>query len=161
MSSDDDYSAGSVASYVSFLNGIKPPFPNGASSWLVNYIGSLALTSQCQQFVNVGTRYVQLAQASSGLTVSVCNTDWSTTMADVQIMISQLLTDYYLSAQPNPTTIVVTVNGATVAQDPTNGWTLKSNGTGPTAQWYIQFNGTGIPQLYSVVKVSFTPASAK
>ncbi len=160
MSSDDDYSSGTVASVVSFFNTLKKPFANGAPSWVANYVGSLTLHSTCSNFVNVGSRYVQLAQANSGIVESICNTDWSVTMSDVQVMISQLMTNYYLSSQPNPATIVVTVNGSTVTNNSLNGWTLQSSGTGTATQYYIEFHGSAIPTLYSSVKVSFTPASA-
>ncbi len=160
MSSDDDYGSVSVANFVSFLNNLKKPFANGSPSWVANYIGSLSLTSSCQNFVNVGSRYIQLAQVNSGVVESICNTDWSVTMSDVQVMISQLMTNYYLSSQPNPATIVVTVNGATITNNAVNGWTLQSSGTGSATQYYIEFHGTAIPTLYSSVKVSFTPASA-
>ena len=160
MSSDNDYSGFSSASMVTFMNNLKPPFPNGAPSWVANYIGSLSLNSGCQQFVNVGTAYIQLAQANSGVTTSICNTNWAVTMTNVQVMISQLMTNYYLKSQPNPSTIVVNVNGVVVPNNATNGWTLQTSGSGNATQYYIHFNGTAIPSLYSTVTVSFTPATA-
>jgi hypothetical protein len=162
ISSDDDYSSGSVQSYVDFLNALKPPFPNGARSWVFNYVGSTNLSSSCGQFVNIGQRYLQMAAASSGLTQSICNADWSVVTTNLQVIISNLLTDYYLSAAPNLSTLVVTVDGKTISQDPVNGWSYQT-GKGPTGNttYFIRFNGTSIPNLYSKINVSFSPATAK
>jgi hypothetical protein len=161
VSDDNDYSSGTVTSYASFLNSIKPPFPSGISSWVVNYVGSLSLSSTCSNFVNVGTRYIQMANTNSGVNVSICNTNWAVAMGNVQVLINQLLTNYYLSSQPNPSSIVVTVNGATVPNSATNGWTLQnSTTTGGVKTYYIQFHGTAIPTFYSTISVAFTPATA-
>lgn len=160
MSDDDDYSAGTLQSYIDFFNSIKTPFANGASSWVANYIGSTALNSACSQFVNVGSRYVGLANASSGIAQSICNTDWSVTMNNIQVVINTLMTTYYFSVQPNPASIIVKVNGVVQMSDPQNGWTLQSVGTGASAKYFLQFHGSGIPSLYSNVAVTFTPAGA-
>jgi hypothetical protein len=161
VSDDNDYSSGTVASYSQFLNTIKPPFPSGVSSWVLNYVGSLSLSSTCSQFVNVGSRYIQMAQTNNGIEQSICNTNWSVAMGDVQVLINQILTNYYLNTQPNPSSIVVTVNGVVVPQSSTNGWTLQtSTATNGSTQYYIQFNGSAIPSFYNTVSVNFTPASA-
>lgn len=160
LSDDEDRSAGTVQSYINFFDSIKAPFPNGARSWVLNLIGSLSLNTACGSYVNVGTRYISMATASGGITQSICNSDWSTTMGNIQKVISELMTTYYFNVQPNPASILVKVDGVIQLTNAQNGWTLESVGTGATAKYFLKFHGTGVPPLYSNVAVTFTPAGA-
>ena len=156
VSPDEDYSSGATSTYTTFLNNLKRPFPSGAPSWVFNYVGSQSLQSTCSAFVNVGSRYKQMVGINAGISEDICKTDWSVAITDIQVVINQIMTNYYLATQPNPATIVVTLNGQRVPNDATNGWTLQNNGT----QYYIAFHGSFTPTLYSTVNVSFTPANA-
>ena len=92
----------------------------------------------------------------------MCNTDWGVVTNNLQVIISSLLTNYYLSAAPNLSTIVVTVNGVTVPESATNGWSYHTGtSSSGTPIYYLQFNGSAVPSLYSTINVSFTPATAK
>jgi len=162
ISDDDDYSSGTTATYQSYLNQLKPPFANGAQSWVLNYVGTTSLQSACAQFVNVGTRYLSLVAASGGISQSICGADWSVVMTNIQVVINSVITDYYLSQAPNLATVVVKVNGVVVPQDATNGWSyLTGTSSAGAPTYYIHFNGTSVPPLYASVAVNFTPASAK
>jgi hypothetical protein len=162
MSDDEDYSSSGtdIQSYVDFLNSIKTPFASGASSWVLNYIGSTSLNSACSNFINVGTRYINLANASKGISQSICKTDWSVTMNNIHVVISQMMTTYYFPVAPNPASIIVKINNVVQMPDPQNGWSLETSGTGASTKYFIQFHGNGIPSLYSNVSVTFTPAGA-
>jgi hypothetical protein len=161
VSSDDDYSSAPVGSYEDFLNSIKPAMNNRPRSWVFNYIGTTSLNTSCGQFVNVGSRYIQMAKDSDGIVQSICNADWTAVTNNINVVIQNLFTDYYLTKQPVLSSIVVTVNGAPVTQDPKNGWSLNTGkDTAGNTTYYIRFNGTSLPSIYSKINVSFTPATA-
>jgi len=60
-------------------------------------------------------------------------------------------TQFFLSRTPQIPTIVVKVNGATIPQDPTNGWTYNA------AANSIQFHGNATPPQGANIDVAFTP----
>lgn len=161
LSDDDDYSPDTVGNYKDFLNKLKPPFANGAPSWVVNYIGNLSASSACSAFANVGTRYMNLVAASGGVSQAVCNANWSIVMNNIQAVIGSLATNYYFSVAPNVSTISVKLNGAAVPQNASNGWTYQT-GTNSSGSpiYYLVFHGNFLPKAYDVISVSFTPATA-
>ena len=101
----------------------------------------------------IGQRYMQIATDTGGVVGSICDASYASTLDAIQQNIVELSTQFYLSKTPDPTTIVVTVNGATVAQDPTNGWTYNS------AANSITFHGTSVPAQGASVSVNFEPTS--
>lgn len=167
LSNEDDYSAGSVQSYVDFFNSIKRPFPSGARSWVFNFLGITTLSSSCTtssggvtEYIEVGSRYIGLVDASDGIKESICQANWSSVVTNVRVRISQLLTDFYLNRKPVLTSIVVKKNGAVVAKDPVNGWTYEEKIESGVTKYFIRFHGTAVPSLYDSIDIKFDPTSA-
>jgi hypothetical protein len=71
----------------------------------------------------------------------------------IQEKVLELNTQFYLTRTPLVSSIVVTVNGATVSQDATNGWTYNSTANS------IVFHGTAIPAANASIAVNFDPTS--
>jgi len=168
LSNEDDYSAGSVQSYVDFFNSIKHPFPSGVRSWVFNFLGITVLSSNCTtqdngvtEYVEVGSRYIGLVDYTEGVKESICKADWSNVVTNVKVRINQLMTDFYLNRRPKVSTIVVTNNGRAVVNNATNGWTYeeRTDDSG-TVRYFIRFHGTAMPTLYDVIDIKFDPASA-
>lgn len=101
----------------------------------------------------IGQRYMQIAAQTNGVVGSICDASYANTLNAIQQSIVELSTQFYLTKTPDPTTIVVTVNGATVPQDASNGWTYLS------ASNSIEFHGSAVPQEGSDISVNFTPTS--
>ena len=121
------------------------------SSIVINDITncSYGLHAQATQ----GDRYVAIANASEGVAASICSANFSTQLSDISKQILTLSTRFQLSREPIPSTIVVTVNGSTVAQDSSNGWIYISEG----GFYYLEFKGTAIPPQGASISVLFDP----
>lgn len=150
----------SVDSYLSYLD----TFTNSASAtnrrYNVSAIAVLDSTCLNQHIPDapstvVGQRYVQMANETNGVVGSICDANYSTTLQNIQQKILELSTQFPLNRTPVISSIVVIVNGQTIPQDPTNGWTYISTANA------IQFHGTAIPPQGASISVSFDPATVK
>jgi hypothetical protein len=99
------------------------------------------------------TRIMSLVNQANGITGDICQANYGTSMTQIANQISSLATQYFLNRVPDPSTIVVTINGAIAPQDANNGWTYNS------AANSIVFHGSWVPATGATVDVEFTPAS--
>ncbi len=67
--------------------------------------------------------YVQASDATGGLKLNICNSQWGTYAADLGNASAAALRTFHLSAVPDPATITVTVDGVTYP----NGWTYDAS----------------------------------
>jgi hypothetical protein len=147
-----------VSSYVSWLDTLTNS--TGVSRrYNVNAITVLDNTCK-QQLLNngsstsiIGQRYIQLAQATSGVTGSICDASYANDLDAIQSQIATLSTQFPLDRVPQVNTIVVVVNGVTIPQDPTNGWTYNSSNNS------IMFHGSAVPAQNATIQINFTPAT--
>jgi len=157
---DHDYSYANldtVASYENYLDGLTTS--TGATRrWNVSAI--TVMDNTClQNHVNqspstvIGQRYMQMANDTQGILGSVCDTSYSTSLNNIASQIATLSTQFFLNEIPQVNTIVVVVNGATVPQSSTNGWSYNS------AANSVQFHGTAIPAQGATINVSFVPTN--
>lgn len=143
-------------SYVSFLNTLTGT--SGASArYSVNAI--TVLDSACQQAhvaasssTIIGQRYIELANKTNGVLGSICDSSYATAMANIKNNIMELGTQFYLDSVPVVSSIVVIVNGVSIPQDATNGWTYNSTANS------IVFHGTAVPAAAASVNIGFDPA---
>lgn len=160
LSDEDDFSvtdrATSFNTFSNFLDTIKPDHEDGTKSWIMNFIGVLSMTSQCRaynDYSSVGEKYLDLVNYSGGVQSSICTDSLTTAVSNVRARITQILTDFKLSAYPQLDTLVVKLNGQDVPQDSTNGWSYHVQGN------FIRFNGTSVPGAYDAISVNFTPGA--
>lgn len=99
----------------------------------------------------VGTRYIDMANKTDGILGSVCDASYATALQQIQEHIMELSTQFYLNAKPVESSIVVTVNGHTVPNNPTNGWSYN-----PAAN-SVLFHGSAVPASGATVGVQFDP----
>lgn len=102
-----------------------------------------------------GNRYVSVSNATDGIVGSICDTNFSSNLADIAGRIVELSTRFKLSREPIPSSIVVTVNSVTVPQDATNGWTYVAD----SGSHYVEFHGSATPAQGAAIKVDFDPVS--
>jgi hypothetical protein len=158
LSDEDDGSTGSSQSFTDFLNQLKPPFAFGAKGWVANSIVVPSMTDQCKtynQFSSPGARYMALSTASSGTVESICTPDLVQASSDIRERITSMLTIYHIDRPADTNSIKVLINGASVPNNSTNGWTFD------IASNNITFHGTAIPEANSNVQVSYQPLTAK
>lgn len=160
LTNEDDYSAGTVQSYVDFFDALKPPFKdnrNNQPSWIANFIGVVSIDSNCNttaDFKEAGLRYMGLVEASGGLNESICRTSLDQAVSNIRARIIEVLTDFYLDRKPVIETITVMLNGVAVPNESTNGWSYEADGN------FIRFNGTSVPGAEDQIVVDFKPAEA-
>jgi hypothetical protein len=103
----------------------------------------------------VGTRYIDIANKTNGILGSVCDASFATSLNFIQQRIVELTTEFKLDREPNPSTITITINSVTLAQDATNGWTYDA------ASMSIRFHGTGVPPAGAKIGISFDPMNLR
>jgi hypothetical protein len=155
---DHNYNASTldtVATYESFLDTLTQT--TGAyRRWNANAITVLDSTCLAQHQSQspssiIGARYIQMANDTSGVLGSVCDASYANSLSAIETHIAELSTQFFLGQVPQVNTIVVSVNGVFVPQDPNNGWTYNS------AANSIVFHGSAIPAQGATITVDFTP----
>jgi len=150
----------SVQSYVNALDALTTS-TGSTRRWNANAIA--VLDSSCQlshseqnsaSYVSIiGQRYVQLANDTQGVTGSICDTSYATSLANIATQITTLSTQFFLSSTPQVNTIVVTVNGVSVPESATNGWQYNATANS------VQFFGSAVPAEGASISVDFVPTS--
>lgn len=149
-----------VDSYISYLDGVTNATPETRSrAYNVNSIA--ILDDQCKTILErnnaglkIGRRYIELSDKTSGIKGSLCS-DFGTTLSDISNRIIELTTQFYLNREPNPDTIVVTVDGQSAPRDPVNGFVYHPDTNS------ITFHGAWVPGPGASIGVKFDPVSLK
>jgi hypothetical protein len=157
---DHDYGAAtldSINTYVSYLDTLTR---STTPTRRYNVSNISANTTACQQQYAssgsiLGTRYVQLTNATDGVSGSLCDTSYAPTLDAIQAKIIELSTQFFLERIPQVNTIRVKINGVSIAQDPTNGWVYNS---GPNS---IVFRGNAAPAQDSTIEINYVPMTVK
>ena len=159
LSDEDDQTDGSTASLVQALRNrldtLKRPFRPNVGGWMVNFIG--VRDTSCRNGLGmspIGTRYLELVQATQGQSFSICESSLRDAVAGLQKRVLEIITDYPLASVPNLETVKVYQNGVLVPRSVTNGWDYI-----PSLR-LIRFYGTFVPSSDTAVKVDYTPANA-
>jgi hypothetical protein len=143
-----------VQSYKDYLNGLY----GSTDNYSVNMIG--VLDTACRTTLNnqvggrrLGRRYAQLADMTNGVKTSLCGNFGDSLQLIAQSTL-KLTAKFKLTREPDPASISITVDGVTVPQNASSGWTYD-----PT-DWSITFNGDSVPPQGSNVQIFFTPLRA-
>lgn len=102
----------------------------------------------------ISTRLPQLADLTGGVKGSLCS-NFGSTLELISDSIIQLSAVFKLSREPQVDTIKVTVNGVTINQDATNGWTYNAS------DLTITFHGSSVPGANANIQIDFYPKSIK
>lgn len=102
----------------------------------------------------IGLRYMQLVDATDGISASVCAPDFSENLAAIAENIIELSTQFYLEREPLVETIQVWVNGVSIPQDAVNGWTYNPDAIS------IVFHGSAIPPQGAQIIIDYDPLSS-
>ena len=149
-----------VDSYISFLDGLTNSTDPNARNYSVSTISvndNTCLTSHRAQTsaTILGTRYMDMATKTKGVKADICAADYASSLLQIQSSIFELSTQFFLARVPVPASISVHVNGQSVAQSTSNGWTYDSDAVS------IIFHGTAIPAQGASIIVDFDPAGPK
>jgi hypothetical protein len=144
-----------VQSYVDFLSS----YTNSTSTYkrfstsAIYTVDAACRTSKGSG--RVGVRYKQLIDATEGISGSICDTSFATSLQLIAGRISELSTQFYLGREPVPSSIRVWVNDVEILENVSNGWTYHSDTNS------IRFHGSAIPPQDAKIRVSFDPVTIK
>lgn len=158
VSDEEDESDNSI-DYVAALDAIKPVLPLGDRSWIAHFVGVVPYDPTCKTaewgFSSPGTRYISLAEASGGVSESICDANFLRALTNVRSRIFERLTEFALDRLPVVSSIKVVVNGVVVPNSETNGWSYRASANS------IRFHGTAIPAAGARIAVTFDPDGLK
>lgn len=147
-----------VESYVSFLDTYTNAAVKG-KNYSVNVISVPDEACKTQLSTDgfarkISVRLPQLADLTGGVKGSLCS-NFGDTLDLISDSIIQLSAVFKLSREPQVDTIQVTVNGATIAEDATNGWTYNPS------DLTITFHGSSVPGADANIQIDYYPKSIK
>lgn len=146
-----------VSYWANFFDSVKARWVDGSRSWVFNFIGVTALSSNCRTFndyAEVGEVFMGLSALTSGRNETICNSSLASAVSNINARILQILTDYRLDKKPNVETIVVRVGGVVIPRSSENGWDFI-----PELN-VIRFYGSAVPSSDIPIVVDFKPAEA-
>lgn len=97
-----------------------------------------------------GTRYLEAAAATGGLTESICAEDYSPILTHVGLEVAGWQSVFALSNLAAPESLVVKVDGVTIPQRETDGWTYS---LGDNA---VVFTGRAVPRPGMWIEADYT-----
>jgi len=154
LTNEDDYSLGSVSEYRDFFDSIKSGVPGFDRGWVMNFIGVVSIDGNCRttaDFKEAGLRYMALVDSSDGIKASICDTDLSSAISNLEKRIVQILSEYKLQKIPDLKTIKVYINNSAVPQNDINGWSyIEINNS-------IRFNGRYLPKATDRLRIDYKP----
>lgn len=159
LSDEEDKSAISnpVASLTAFFDSLKAPWIDGSRSWVFNFIGVLSMSANCKTFndyVEVGSRFIDLADETGGVKETICTANLSTAVSNIRARIYEILTDFKLSKLPVVETITVSIAGKSIPRSNVNGWDYIESLN------LVRFYGSAVPAADVSIKVDFKPREA-
>ena len=145
VSDEEDQSDGSFNLYVDFfrnLKGFRNPQLVTLSAIAGDVPGGCATAAE-------GARYQSAVQALGGQFGSICSNSWQQMLANIGLGVFTLRSSWTLSRPADPATITVRVNGSSVAQNSSNGWSYDA------ASNTITFHGNSVPQPGARIEVQY------
>lgn len=147
-----------VSDYVSYLDTLTNSTP-GLRNYAVNTISILDEACKTQLLTGfagrkIGKRYMEIADQTGGAKASLCD-DFGGSLQLISDMVLTLSSSFKLDREPDPATIKVIVDGNTILNDSSNGWTYDASNL------TINFHGKSIPSADSQISIAFDPVKVK
>jgi hypothetical protein len=101
-------------------------------------------TSAHSQPKEAGTQYISAANKTGGIVQSICETNWSSSLALIGQDIAAQSSQIVLSQHPYPDTIKVLVDG-----HPTLGWSYNGGNNA------VKFNSGSVPAAGSIIQIQY------
>ncbi|MFP5518487.1 MAG: hypothetical protein ACLGGX_01185 [Bdellovibrionia bacterium] len=158
LSNEDDDSGQTAQYWADYFDSVKPRWVDGSRSWILNFIGVLAVNSGCSTFGNYaepGALFMALADMSNGVKESICTTNLGKAVSNIRARLMEVITEYKLSRFPEVSSIVVRIDNILVPQDIINGWSYNERRNS------IYFHGAWVPKADSKIVVDFVPDLAR
>lgn len=155
---DHSYTAASLHSIQSYVDQLDSLTGTTGASRRYNVSNISPLDTACApnwMDSHLPNRMVQLTNATNGISGSICDATFATSLNQIQSKISELSTQFFLDRVPVVETIYVKVNDVPISQDAANGWTYDSTANS------IVFHGSSIPAQGADIYITFQPTTIK
>jgi hypothetical protein len=143
----------SIAYYQNFLNTYtNSTAATAKNNYVVHNISildSACLSKLGDSSQKISKRYQQLSTATGGLSSSLC-ADMGSVLATMAQQTLELASVFQLDREPDVNTLSVVVDGTTIPNSATNGWTYDAS------NWTISFHGF-VPAAGSDIRINFEP----
>jgi hypothetical protein len=113
-------------------------------------VGPADATAICDQSTVEGTRYIEVARLTGGLSGSICETDWSDMLYELGLNAAGIIFTFELSHGAVAGTLVVYVNDLVVPESEFDGYTYDAEAES------ITFHGTWIPQRGAEIRAEYS-----
>ncbi len=138
-----------VSSYVSFLDNVTS---TTGSNRRYNVSAMTQSGVTCQGGTQA-VRIIELAQLTSGIVGNICQANFGASMAEIATQIATLSTQFFLNRVPLVSSITVVIDGVSIAQSSTNGWSYSESSNS------ITFHGSAVPAQGAVIGINYDPVS--
>lgn len=96
-----------------------------------------------------GPRYWDVAKQLRGVQESICNVSWASVLSNLGSVSFGFRQDFFLSRVADKSTIVVKINGRTIKQSSTDGWTYNASNNS------LSFTKSSIPAPGATITVDY------
>lgn len=141
-----------ISHFTDFLKTYTGSSPeNAINNFAVHTISVLDTTCRTQTGTYLSQRYQQIATATGGISASIC-APMDGVLDELSQKTVEMASVFQLDREPWPETISVMVNGSSVEQSTTCGWSYDET------SWSIRFHGAAcVPPAEADVTISFDP----
>lgn len=131
VTDDEDFSVpadpvAKVNLYKNFLDTLKGENTVNDKKWITNYIGVTDFNDPlCTTYGGYSARgeeYMELSNLSGGVVESICNTNFSSYINQINVRLKSVLNKYQLESRPILDSLTVYINGVLIRQDSVDGW---------------------------------------
>lgn len=150
VSDEEDQSPSDVNFYVNFFRNIKGYY-NDNLFHAHAIVGPAGGCSSNAGSASAGLRYIHVANATGGSVGSICDASFAASLTGIGDIAFGLRTQFFLSRLADPSTIVVTVEGASCPSQGGSNWVYDAPSNS------VLFNETGgcFPQVDEVIRIAY------
>lgn len=158
LTNEDDFSFGTTDYYSRVFKGLKGKGNENLVSFSViggtipNGCVPPGETGLYGSTADPAIRYAEVATKMGGIIGSICDASFEQTLIRIAQALNTLKRVFPLTLPPIVNSITVTVNGATIPQDPVNGWQYRTDTNS------IVFLGNYVPPPGSTVRLTYAYA---
>ena len=158
LTNEDDSSFGTTDHYARVFKALKGKGNENLISFSViggtipNGCVSPGETGLYGSTADPAVRYAEVATKMSGIIGSICDASFEQTLVRIAQALNTLKRVFPLTLQPIINSITVTVDGASIAQDPVNGWQYRTDTNS------VVFLGNYVPPPGSTVRLQYAYA---
>ncbi|MGC6509809.1 MAG: hypothetical protein ACON4U_15400 [Myxococcota bacterium] len=156
VSDEQDTSPSPVADYINTMRAIKDSDARdvfNSSALVVNDLADCTL-DQINSGAAVGTRYIDVAEQTDGITGNICGDDFASIVTELSLSSSRLNDMFFLSSSPDVASLILGINEVEIPCDSEDySWSFEL--FGPDEEPVIMFDRSTLPPPDSKITVQY------